>query len=148
MNENLYFKKIPLLKERFWDMFVIDAFINNNDRNEGNWGLVLNKENNMLKVSPVYDNGSSFYNKSSDEKLINISQDPFKFKQSVYDSSISVYKLNGKSINPVKYIESMINEECNKSVLRIVPKINIDKIKELFNEIPEEYNNLKVFSKA
>lgn len=148
MNENLYFKKIPLLKERFWDMFVIDAFINNNDRNEGNWGLVLNKESNMLKVSPVYDNGSSFYNKSSDEKLINISQDPFKFKQSVYDSSISVYKLNGKSINPVKYIESMINEECNKSVLRIVPKINIDKIKELFNEIPEEYNNLKVFSKA
>ena len=46
----------------------------------------LAKENNMLKVSPVYDNGSSFYNKSSDEKLINFSQDPFKFKQSVYDS--------------------------------------------------------------
>ena len=27
--------------ERFWDMFVIDAFIGNNDRNNGNWGVVL-----------------------------------------------------------------------------------------------------------
>ncbi|MBQ7140346.1 MAG: CtkA family protein [Bacilli bacterium] len=146
MEENPYFKSILELKERFWDMFVIDAFINNNDRNEGNWGLVLNKETNNLKLSPVFDNGAAFYNKSNDEKLTSIYNDNFKFKQSVYDSSISIYQLSGKKINPLKYIESMDNVECNKAILRIIPKINMNKIKDIFNEIPEKYNDLPVLS--
>ena len=147
MKQNPYFKSIPELKERFWDMFVIDAFISNNDRNEGNWGLVLNKETNKLRISPVFDNGAAFYNKSSDDKLNSIYIDDFKFKQSVYDSSISIYKINGKQINPLKYIESIENEECNKAILRVIPKINMDKIKNIFDEIPEEYNGLPVLSK-
>ena len=147
MEENPYFKSIPELKKRFWDMFVIDALISNNDRNEGNWGLVLNKETNALRLSPVFDNGAAFYNKSNDDKLISIYADDFKFKQSVYDSSISIYKFNGKQINPLKYIESMNNEECNKAILRIIPKINMDKISNIFNGLPEEYNGLPVLSK-
>lgn len=148
IKQNPYFKSIPELKERFWDMFIVDAFISNNDRNEGNWGLILNKETNKLRLAPVYDSGASFYNKSDDNKLITIYKDDFKFKQSIYDSSISIYKLEGKQINPLKYIESMQNEDCNKAVLRIIPKINIDKITNIFNEIPEEYNKLPVLSKA
>lgn len=148
MKQNPYFKSNSELKEQFWNMFVIDAFINNNDRNEGNWGLVLNKETNELRLSPVFDNGAAFYNKLSDDKLIPIYSDDFKFKQSVYDSSISIYRLNGKQINPLKYIESMENEDCNKALLRMVSKINIDKIKKIFDEIPEEYNGLPVLSKT
>lgn len=147
MEENPYFKSIPKLKERFWDMFVIDALISNNDRNEGNWGLVLNKETNKLRISPVFDNGASFFNKSNDEKLSTIYSDDFRFKQSVYDSSISIYQINGKRINPLKYIESMKNVDCNKAVLRVVPKINIEKISNIFNELPEEYGGFPVLSK-
>jgi len=146
MEENPYFKSIPELKIRFWDMFVIDAFISNNDRNEGNWGLVLNKETNELRLSPVFDNGASFYNKSNDDKLSAIFEDDFKFKQSVYDSSISIYELNGKRINPLKFIESLDNEECNKAILRTVPKINMEKISNIFDEILKEYNSLSVLS--
>lgn len=147
MEQNPYFKSIPELKERFWDMFVIDAFINNNDRNEGNWGLILNKDTNKLRLSPVFDNGASFYNKSNDSKLSSIYDDEFKFKQSVYDSSISVYKQNGKPINPLKYIESMKNENCNKAILRIVSKINMNKITNIFDDIPEKYNETIILSK-
>lgn len=147
MEQNPYFKSIPELKERFWDMFVIDAFINNNDRNEGNWGLILNKDTNKLRLSPVFDNGASFYNKYNDSKLISIYDDEFKFKQSVYDSSISVYKQNGKQINPLKYIESMKNENCNKAILRIVSKINMNKITNIFDDIPEKYNETIILSK-
>ena len=146
MEENPYFKSIPELKDRFWDMFVIDAFISNNDRNEGNWGLILNKETNKLRLSPVFDNGAAFYNKSNDEKLTSIYEDNMKFKQSVYDSSISVYQFNGKKINPLKLIESMKNEECNNAVLRIVPKINMNKILNIFDELSEKYNDLPVLS--
>lgn len=147
MENNPYFKSIPELKVRFWDMFVIDAFISNNDRNEGNWGLVLNKETNKLRLSPVFDNGAAFYNKSSDERLISIYNDDFKFKQSIYESSVSVYRLNGKRLNPLKYIENMNEDECNKAILRIVPKINMDKITDIFENIPEEYKGLPILSK-
>ncbi len=147
MEKNSYFKSIPALKERFWEMFIVDAFINNNDRNEGNWGLILNKETGELKVAPVFDNGASFYNKSSDEKLLELYEDDFKFKQSVYDNCVSVYHLNGKRIKPLKIIESMQNDECNKAILRIVPKINMLTITDIFNDIPEEFNNIQVMSK-
>ena len=128
-------------------MFVIDAFINNNYRNEGNWGLILNKETNKLRLAPIFGNGASFYNKSNDDKLSSIFKDDFKFKQSVYDSSISIYTLDEKKINPLKFIESMDNIECNKAILRIVPKINLNKISNIFNELPEEYNGLPILSK-
>lgn len=146
MENNPYFKSNKELKQRFWDMFVIDAFISNNDRNEGNWGLVIDKETKELRIAPVFDNGAAFYNKSSNEKLNSIYDDSFKFKQSVYDSAISIYKKGGKQINPLKFIETMNNEECNKAILRIIPKINMDKILNIFDEIPEEYNGLPVLS--
>ena len=148
MDKNFYFKSIPELKERFWDMFVIDAFISNNDRNEGNWGLVLNKKTNKLRVSPVFDNGASFYNKASNDKLLSIFNDDVKFRQVVYDSSVSIYRINDKIINPLKYIEKMENEDCNSAILRMVPKIDIDKIRRMFDELPEEYNGLPVLSKV
>lgn len=147
MSTNIYFRKIEDLRKRFYDMFVVDALIGNNDRNERNWGLVLNKENSVLRLAPVYDNGAAFCNKSDNSKLQSFLDNENKFKQLAYDSSISVFSLNDKKINPLKYIESMQNEELNQAVLRIVPKIDLKKIKDFFDTIPYEYNNIQVFSK-
>ena len=146
MNNNDYFKKVPNLKERFWDMFIVDTLISNNDRNEANWGIIYDKETGNLRLAPVYDNGASFYGKSDDEKLKSILYDNFKFKQMAYDSCISTFSINEKNINPLKYIERMDNEDCNKALVRLYPKININKIKDLFNEIPNIYNNITIFS--
>lgn len=52
--------------ERFWSMFIIDTLINNNDRHYGNFGLLENK--GRYSLAPVYNNGSSFYNKIDKEK--------------------------------------------------------------------------------
>lgn len=147
MEKNSYFKSNIELKERFWDMFVIDAFIGNNDRNEGNWGLVVDRETKELRIAPVYDNGAAFFNKASDTKLNIIYNNEFKFKQSVYESAISIYRQAGKPINPLKFIESMVNKDCNEAILRIVPKINLLDIQAIFNELPEKYNKLPVLSK-
>ena len=146
MENNLYFKSLPKLKERFWDMFVIDAFISNNDRNEGNWGLVLDKETKRLRIAPVFDNGASFYNKSSDERLETIYMDKFRFRQSVYESSVSIYKKNCKKINPLKYIQNMENRNCNDAIMRIVPNIDFNKIESIFEEIPNGCNGIVVIS--
>ena len=91
MNNNSYFEKIPELKKRFWDMFIVDAFINNNDRNNNNWGLILDHDTMNLRVSPVFDNGAAFYSISSEEKIRGLLDDDFKMKQVIYDSCVSIF---------------------------------------------------------
>ena len=146
MNYNDYFKKMPELKDRFWDMFIVDAFLSNNDRNDNNWGLILNHNTLELRIPPVYDNGASFYSKSSDERIESILKDKIKIKQVVYDSAVSSFSKDGKVINPLKYIESMISNECNKALVRIFPKMDLNEIKTLFDSIPKEYNGLTILS--
>ena len=146
MENNSYFQMIPELKQRFWDMFVVDALINNNDRNEGNWGLILDRETSHLRIAPVFDNGAAFYNKSGNERLENIYNDDFKFRQSAYENTISVYMKDDKKINPLKFIEKMENDDCNEAIIRIVPKIDFKKIEDIINSIPSEYNGLPVIS--
>ncbi len=146
MNKNIYFERVPELKERFWDMFVVDAFLSNNDRNDNNWGLILNRDTMKLRLSPIYDNGASFYSKSSDEKIESILKDEHKIKQVIYDSAVSSFVKDDKIINPLKFIESMNCDDCNKALLRIFPKINLINIKELFENIPTEYNNIPVLT--
>ena len=147
MEKNKYFDKAKELKTRFWDMFIVDALISNNDRNEGNWGLILNKENGNLRLAPVYDNGASFYNKSDDIHIKNILDNEASFKQVAYESSVSIFSKNGKKINPLKYIESKLDKDCNDALIRIYPKIDLDKIKNIIDSIPEKYNDLHVMSK-
>lgn len=146
MESNNYFKKVKELKNRFWDMFIVDAFISNNDRNDNNWGLILNRDTLELRLAPIYDNGASFYSKSSDDKIEIIINDEHKLKQVIYDSCVCSFIRNGKSINPLKFIEKMDNEECNNALIRIYKKINMEKIKELFDDIPLKYNNIPVLS--
>lgn len=59
MENSFYFKMVPELKERFWD--IMDAFLSNNDRNEGNQGLVFDRNKKAIRIAPVFDNGASFY---------------------------------------------------------------------------------------
>ncbi len=148
MENNIYFDMLPELKKRFWEMFIVDALINNNDRNEANWGVILNKENMSLRIAPVFDNGASFYNKSDEEKFKNILQDPVKFKQLAYDSSVSAFVINEKIVNPLKYIESMQNKDCNDALLEIFPKMNLEEIQKMFDEIPFDENGVIVITKA
>lgn len=68
------------------------------------------------------------------------------FKQSAYESRICIFSNNDKPINPLKYIESMKNEDCNEAVKRIVPKVNKDKIKKIIYDIPNSYGGLEVIS--
>lgn len=143
MNNNIYFQKIPELKMRFWDMFIIDALINNNDRNEGNWGLILNKNTGELRIAPVYDNGAAFYNKIDNDKCLELLTNKKKFNQTAYDSAISKFRKYGKIINPLKYIENMSSSDCNAAIERIVPKIDLIKIKTIFDEIPEKINGIE-----
>lgn len=102
-------------------MFIVDALISNNDRNEANWVLILDKETNNIRLCPVFDNGAAFYNKTNTLKFKEYLEDTTKFKQVVYDSEVSVFDENGKTINSLKYIEGIKSKSCNEALLRIFP---------------------------
>ena len=146
MNNNPLFNRVAGLKDRFWDMFIVDALIGNNDRNNGNWGVLINNDTKKTEIAPVFDNGASFGNNTDDLKIEKILSDKERFKNSAYLSRICAFSINDRIINPFKYIESLENDECNKALLRIVPKIDLSKIYDIINEIPNEYEGIKVIS--
>lgn len=56
---------------RFYDMFVIDYLINNNDRNNTNWGFFIEpigKYDSIL--ASIFDNANSFHTKLSDNQML------------------------------------------------------------------------------
>ena len=159
---NEHLKNIKEIKERFWDMFVIDCFINNNDRHNGNWGIFVSEKENKISLAPVYDNGNSFFPKHDEVKMIKALEN---MKQ-IYMSGRTPYFYNNKKIDSVKIIKNLslkdnnlnfgnseedkflknISDNLQKAILRNVPKINMEKINKIIDEIPEEYNDIKVMS--
>ena len=143
---NPVLKSTPGVTERFWDMFVVDAFIGNNDRNNGNWGLIYTLQGER-KLSPVYDNGNSFRNKASDRQLLKTMGNEEAIQDSAYKIVHSIYVTeNGRLINPFEFIDAGENEDCNKAVERIVSKIDLHKIISMIQEIPEKYNDIDIMS--
>lgn len=62
------FQDIPDAETRFWDMFIVDAFIGNTDRNNENWGVLQYPDHD--EMMPVYDNGNCLNNKWSENQML------------------------------------------------------------------------------
>lgn len=116
---------------RFWHMFVGDALIGNPDRHLGNWGFIKNKED--LKLAPIYDCGSSLSPLIEENELSNILSSFTEMKNISYNVS-SAFKKNNKRIF---YYEIFKNppKELKDAIMRIVPKIDMDKIKNIIDGI-------------
>ena len=97
-----------------------------------------------MVFSPVFDNGASFNTKSSDEQISKILNDYNHFEDSVYKTRLCIFSLNGKQINPFEYIE---NDDCDEALVRLVPNINLDEIKQFICDIPNEFNGVFIIKK-
>lgn len=82
--------RIPVLRsidgvsDRFWDMFVVDAFIRNIDRNNTNWGVLRNPRGEF-SLAPVYGNGNSFNNKRTESGIERRLANPDLIRQDALD---------------------------------------------------------------
>lgn len=110
LQHNLILSKISNVKERFWEVVVIDMLINNNDRNEDNWGVIKNKIDNTYKLAPIYDCGNCFYGKASDEKIANILADNEKLKSSA-TNGITAYEDDLEKRIPINKILELKNDD-------------------------------------
>lgn len=145
LENNPILSKIPNIKARFWDCVVIDGLINNNVRNNGNWGLLY--QNGNYELAPIYDNGASFSNKLSDNQIESIILSKEKLEQSALNTTTG-YSLNDHVLL-YKEILNLENAELKQSILKLTPIIEqkMPEIKNFMDGIPEEENNLPVLSK-
>lgn len=115
------------LAEHFWDLFVADAFIANTDRNLGNVGLVFSPKTESFRISPVYDNGSSFNCRITEELMKNMFSDWKRRYKSVLLNSACPYKINDEHIAPLTHIFRNPCDECIEAIGRVVPRIDLAK---------------------
>lgn len=133
IEQHPFLKGISGLKERFWDMFVVDALIGNTDRNNSNWGIIV-KENNEKVLAPVYDNGNCLNGKWDDRKIQAVLDDEKMLDIEVSKGRRCIFEIEGKRVNPYYLIERMEYPDCTLAVRKLVPRIDA-KMQEINNII-------------
>ncbi len=139
--ENKKFTNVKETIDRFWDMFIIDAFNGNFDRHGGNWGFI--KKDNKYRIAPVYDNGSGMYPKlNTDERISIVLNSEEEINERIYKFPTSHVKIDGRKSSYYEVINSLQFEECNNALLRIFPRIKFEKLDKLIDSI-ECINDLR-----
>ena len=135
------------VKKKFWDMFVVDSIIGNTYRHNGNWGILVDTQNNCANFAPIYDCGSCLNPMLEDQELEKLNNAEIK---NLAVNSYSCLKENGKKINYMQYIQDCKenkNKDCNEAIIRIFPQVNIEEINKFIMEIPCISNTRKNFYK-
>jgi len=154
LEHNPEMKSIKDLSARFWDQVIIDGLLGNNDRNNGNWGIIVGPKGR--RIAPVFDNGASFYPKKSEgsiKKALSVDEGgrtpnslnvitPFTLDGEHHVNYARMLDLTGDVIPSVQ--DKILKEAIQKNA-RLV-KEHVADIKTLFNSLPSEYSGIEVLS--
>ena len=128
------------LSEFFWDMFVVDAYLGNFDRHNGNWGFLINEKRGSVKMAPVFDCGSCLYPQLDEKNMMRVMNSPEEIEKRIYVFPNSALRYKNKKINYLNFMSSGQSEGCNHAIRRIAPVIdeNHDKVLSFIDEQPNE----------
>lgn len=124
------------LKNWFWNIFIVDSLIGNWDRHNGNWGFLYNTETDKMEIAPIYDCGSCLFPQADELIMQETLNNENERNLRIYQIPLSGIKINGSKINYHDFIFSLKNEDCNKALKRILPKIDLDKINTIIDNTP------------
>lgn len=138
---------------RFFDMFVIDYLLNNNDRNNTNWGFMFDAlSDGPVELAPIYDCGNSFNNKLSDKQILERLNDEDLFIENLVDGLSSAFEFNCHHLNfkNAFYNEEILDLGLRDAVIRNVPNIvsHFKDIEDFINDIPKRENDIEILSPA
>lgn len=144
---NAVLSKIKAVEERFWDVVLIDMLINNNDRNEDNWGVIKYKKEDAYCLAPIYDCGNCFYGKTSEERIVEILKDESKLYSSAINGITAYEDDDEKRINAVKILD-YIKINRPDTILRVYDKMlsNFIKIENFIYQIPNIFEGVIIIS--
>jgi hypothetical protein len=127
---------------RFWDMFVVDAFIHNNDRNNGNWGLLVS--GGCVALAPVYDNGNAFFNKRGADLFRKRLDEERLLREDALSGRSFFLDDADERIDPFAYLSETDDEDCIAALLRFAERLDLDEIFALVDEVPNKAFGLDV----
>lgn len=125
-----------ILTEHFWNVFVVDSLLGNFDRHNGNWGFLYDRNTEKAEIAPVYDCGSCLLPQADENTMKKVLENETELESRVYRFPTSALKLNNVKINYYEFLMNTDNVDCKDAVERIVPRINIDEIKEFIDTVP------------
>lgn len=147
LQDNVKLTDVEQTIDLFWDMFIVDAFIANFDRHGSNWGFI--KKDNMYRLSPIFDNGSSLFPQlNTDKKIEAILENQKEIDKRIYKFPTSQVKYQGKKCSYYEIISSLAFEECNNALVRIVKRIDFEKINMLIDSVENISDTRKIFYKT
>lgn len=125
------------VRKRFWTMFIVDAYLGNFNRHNGNWGFLVNEKTGTKQLAPIFDCASCLYPEFTDEQLQDFLNPPNELDKGIYTFPKSVIKQNGKKINYHEFFQTTLNNDCLEAVKKMIPKIEkkSDEIKDFINGI-------------
>ncbi|MHB8061445.1 MAG: HipA domain-containing protein [Ruminiclostridium sp.] len=122
------------LRNFFWDMFIADALLGNFDRHNGNWGILVDEQNQTAEIAPVYDCGSCLYPQLAVEDMKSVLENKEEINKRIFVFPSSVIEENGKKISYFEFISSLKNEECNAALKRIYGRIDMEQLSKIVEE--------------
>ena len=122
--ENQLYVDPGKLSQFFWEMNVVDAFIGNFDRHNGNWGFLTNNRTGEWSMAPIYDCGSSLYPQADDEIRYKIMHDKQELNTRLYQRPISQFMIEKKKIAYHDLLQSGLSPDCDKVVMKMAEVIN------------------------
>ena len=146
--------KINGVAERFWNQVVIDGLIGNNDRNNGNWGILSCGEKREL--APIFDNGAAFYPKKSTlaiEQILKLPesdqarnncnvQEPFTIDGEHHLNYRTILALSESEI-PAEQVE-LLNNAVIKNTELVENKLS--QIIDFVKSIPNSYKDYEIIT--
>ena len=124
------------LKAHFWDMFVVDAFLGNFDRHNGNWGFLVDPTTRKAEIAPAFDFGSCLLPQADDDIMRRVIGDKAELDARIYNFPASALKQEGKKIGYVAFIAQNRDGVLAPSLARIVPRIDLAAINAFIDDTP------------
>ena len=145
-------RRVPGVRERFWDMFVVDAFVKNPDRNNGNWGVLMTAPM-AYELAPVYDMGSSLFSKCSPSVAARRLGDEEAEHEDAFGTNVSCYRLpdgEGASvaIHPFEYMAKTSNPDLTAAIKRFAAAVDMSAIDALIDSVLEEAYGVVLLSES
>lgn len=137
-----------LLKEWFWNVFIVDALIGNWDRHNGNWGFLYNVNTDEMNIAPIFDCGSCLFPQADETIMKATVENKAEQDLRIFSIPLSGIKIDNSKINYFDFISSLQNKDCNRALKRILPRINMIEINRIIDETPYITDLQKTFYKT
>ena len=120
----------PMLREHFWNVFIVDALLGNFDRHNGNWGFLYDENRNEAEIAPVYDCGSCLLPQADEKVMREVLTSEAALNARVYQFPTSAIKLKGRKINYYDFLTGGSDSDCVRALLQMMERIDLKQIGE------------------